>query len=86
MNIVCHSSNSKKIKGKCELCGEEGVDIHHLMPQNLADKDGFINHMHKNHKSNLANICKKCHLKETKKSTKRRKTKTTKGMRLLEER
>jgi DNA mismatch repair protein MutS len=78
--------NSKKIKGKCELCGEEGVDIHHLMPQNLADKDGFINHMHKNHKSNLANICKKCHLKETKKSTKRRKTKTTKGMRLLEER
>lgn len=77
--------NSKKIKGRCEICKEEGVDIHHLMPQNMADKNGFIGHMHKNHKSNLANICKKCHLKETKKNTKRRRTKTSKGMILLEE-
>jgi DNA mismatch repair protein MutS len=81
----CSRYNSKKIKGRCEICKEEGVDIHHLMPQNMADKNGFIGHMHKNHKSNLANICKKCHLKETKKNTKRRRTKTSKGMILLEE-
>jgi DNA mismatch repair protein MutS len=77
--------NSKKMKGKCEICRAEGVDIHHLMPQNMADTNGFIGHMHKNHKSNLANICKKCHLEETKGNTKKRRTKTTKGMRLLEE-
>jgi len=77
--------NSKKMKGKCEICKSEGVDIHHLMPQNMADKNGFIGHMHKNHKSNLANICKKCHLEETKGKTKKRRTKTSKGMRLVEE-
>jgi len=77
--------NNKKLKGKCELCGAKGVDIHHLFPQNMADKTGHIGHMHKNHKSNLANICKKCHAIETKKNTKRRRTKTTKGMILMEE-
>jgi DNA mismatch repair protein MutS len=77
--------NSKKLKGKCELCGNTGIDIHHLMPQHLANNNGFIKHFHKNHKSNLANICKTCHLKETKLNTKRRKTKTTKGIRLVEE-
>jgi len=77
--------NSKKIKGKCELCGAPGDDIHHLLPQHLANNEGFIGHIHKNHKSNLANICKKCHKEETKKDTKRRRTKTTKGMRLVEE-
>ena len=77
--------NSKKLKGKCELCGDDGVDIHHLLPQHLANNEGFIGHIHKNHKSNLANICKKCHEEETKKDTKRRRTKTSKGMRLVEE-
>ena len=77
--------NSKKIKGKCEMCGDDGVDIHHLMPQNLANNDGFIGTIHKNHKANLINICKKCHDKETKTNSKKRMTKTTKGMRLLNE-
>jgi DNA mismatch repair protein MutS len=77
--------NSKKLKGKCEMCGDDGVDVHHLMPQNLANEDGFIGTIHKNHKANLMNICKKCHDKETKANSKKRWTKTTTGMRLLNE-
>ena len=78
--------NARKVKGVCELCGEQlGVDIHHLIPQADADRDGFIGHVHKNHRANQANVCKRCHLQETKNNTKRRRTKTTKGMRLLEE-
>ena len=76
--------NKKKLKGDCELCGEKGVDIHHLKPQQLADKNGFIGNIHKNHKANIINICKQCHLKETKNNTIRRKTKTTQGFLLLE--
>ena len=67
--------NAAYLKGRCELCGDIGDDVHHLKPQYLANDDGFIGHIHKNHKSNLANICKKCHKKETKNDTKRRKTK-----------
>ena len=77
--------NSKKLKGKCELCGDDGIDIHHLMPQNLADGEGFIGTFHKNHKANLMNLCKDCHNKETKSNSKKRWTKTTNGMRLLNE-
>ena len=76
--------NRKKLKGKCERCGEEAVDVHHLVPQKLANKDGFIKTFHKNHKANIMNLCKSCHNKETKNNTKKRRTKTTKGMRLLE--
>ena len=71
--------NSKKIKGVCEMCGSKGVDVHHLMPQVLADKNGFINHIHKNHPANIVNICKICHDNETVSKTLRRKTKTTNG-------
>ena len=67
------------------MCGDDGVDIHHLMPQNLADEDGFIGTIHKNPAANLMNICKDCHNKETKSNSKKRRTKTTKGMRLLNE-
>ncbi|MHA2341208.1 MAG: MutS-related protein [Candidatus Hodarchaeales archaeon] len=77
--------NNKKIKGQCEMCGEDGIDVHHLMPQNLADENGFIGSFHKNHKANLMNICKDCHKKETKSKSKKIRTKTTKGMRLLNE-
>ena len=77
--------NSKKLKGKCGLCGGEGVDVHHLFPQQMADKGGFIGTFHKNHKANIINICKSCHNLETKNNTKKRRTKTTKGMRLLDQ-
>jgi DNA mismatch repair protein MutS len=76
--------NSKKLKGKCEQCDNDGVDAHHLAPQKLANKEGFIGTFHKNHKANIMILCKSCHDKETKNDTNKRRTKTTKGMRLLE--
>ena len=55
--------NARKIKGQCEMCNESmGEEVHHLIPQRGADKEGFIGHFHKNHPANLANICEKCHL------------------------
>ena len=59
---------SRKIKSKCELCGNKGIDIHHMNPQEKADENGFIEHFHKNHPANLMNICKECHLEVTKKN------------------
>jgi len=56
--------NSKKIRGKCEMCNEEmGTEVHHLSPQKDADKNGFIGSFHKNHPANLSSVCEKCHLK-----------------------
>jgi DNA mismatch repair protein MutS len=80
--------NAKKIKGKCELCGKQGEDIHHLEEQKTADKDGIIsNYFHKNHKANLINICEKCHQKEhhNNESPIKKKKKTTKGTILTKE-
>jgi len=77
--------NKKKLKGNCEQCGNEGVDVHHLVPQKLSDKNGFIGTFHKNHKANIMNLCKDCHKKETKNNSKKKRVKTTKGMRVLEQ-
>ena len=61
------SYNSKKIRGKCEICGEKnGEEIHHAQPQKDADENGFIDHFHKNIKANLMSLCSKCHDKEHK--------------------
>jgi len=46
---------------KCALCSEEVEDIHHIIPQQLADEDGKIGAMDKNHKYNLIPVCKKHH-------------------------
>lgn len=55
--------NSKKIRGKCEMCCEEiAGEIHHLAAQQIADKGGFIGGFHKNHPGNLLSVCEKCHL------------------------
>jgi len=75
--------NAKKLKGNCEFCNEEGVDIHHLEPQEKADVNNYIGNFHKNHPANLTNICKKCHDKYTKNKTVHRKTKTTEGYKLV---
>jgi len=59
--------NSGKIRGQCEFCGESiGEEIHHMIPQELADENGYIQggSLHKNHKANLASICSKCHKEE----------------------
>tara|TARA_B100000575_G_C23141558_1_gene664454 strand:- start:3603 stop:6623 length:3021 start_codon:yes stop_codon:yes gene_type:complete len=53
--------NAKKLKGDCEFCNKKGVDVHHLTPQQFADKDGFIKYFNKNHVANLANVCTRCH-------------------------
>lgn len=81
--------NSSIIKNKCgiEDCDNIADDIHHLNPQEYANKKGFFKDkwFHKNHSSNLIPICKSCHNKITKNKTVHRKTKTTKGIVLLEE-
>ncbi len=46
---------------KCALCDENVDDVHHILPQKLADSDGKIAHFHKNHKHNLIPLCKKHH-------------------------
>ncbi len=78
------SYNSKKVKDKCELCGEKATEIHHMQPQEDADDKGFIGSFHKNHKANLCSICNKCHKKLTKNNTKHIRVKTEIGMSLLE--
>ena len=85
-NILAHKTshyNSKLLKGKCELCNADGVDIHHMYPQKMANKEGNIETndlvFNKNHKANLMNICKKCHEKVTKEDTVYMRKKTMKG-------
>lgn len=82
--------NTGKIRGLCEICNKMmGEEIHHLLPQKLADADGYIGSVHKNHKANLISICEKCHknihhtdtINNGKMVTK--KVKTTKGFMIL---
>jgi DNA mismatch repair protein MutS len=60
--------NSKKIKGLCESCVKKmSTEIHHLIPQKNADKNGMIynedgSFFHKNHLANLMAVCEECHL------------------------
>ena len=77
--------NAKKLKGNCEFCNREGVDIHHLEPQEKADMNNYIKTIHKNHPANLTNICKDCHEEFTKNKTIHRKTKTTVGYKIIEQ-
>ncbi len=56
--------NAQKIRGICEICKTDlGEEIHHLLEQQTADKNGFIDGIHKNHPANLISICEKCHQK-----------------------
>jgi len=77
--------NSKKLKGNCEFCNREGIDIHHLEPQEKADMNNYIKTIHKNHPANLTNICKECHKEFTKNKIIHRKTKTTEGYKIIEQ-
>jgi DNA mismatch repair protein MutS len=74
--------NSRKLKGNCQICDKIGVDIHHMNPQENADKNGFIGHFHKNHLANLMNICKECHLEVTQKNIIHKRVKTSSGYKL----
>ena len=59
--------NSKKVRNMCEICKVEmSTEVHHLIPQKLADSKGFIRKkdgtiFHKNHLANLKSVCEKCH-------------------------
>jgi len=55
--------NRKKIVGKCENCGKQGAEVHHLQHQKHADSDGNIGHIHKNNLANLLTVCEECHNK-----------------------
>jgi DNA mismatch repair ATPase MutS len=62
--------NASKIRGICENCGlERSEEVHHKIPQKMADSRGFIvssetgGVFHKNHAANLMSLCHKCHLK-----------------------
>jgi len=56
--------NAKKLKGMCEMCQKVlSTEVHHKKQQKDANKDGFIDSVHKNHVSNLMNLCEKCHQK-----------------------
>ena len=53
--------NSNLYQDKCEVCGDNGIDTHHIIFQSNANEDNMIDHRHKNHYSNLVILCKKCH-------------------------
>lgn len=64
--------NAKKIRGKCEMCKTNlSTETHHVVPQRLADDDGFVTTsrgvFHKNHPGNLQSLCETCHLAQHKK-------------------
>jgi DNA mismatch repair protein MutS len=68
-NIINKKSsryNSKIIIDMCNICNKnKAEETHHIIYQQTADKDGFINNMyHKNAKHNLVAICGECHNKE----------------------
>jgi DNA mismatch repair protein MutS len=92
-SILDHKSshyNAKHITGGiCENCKiNVAIDVHHLIFQNEADKNGTINKkgltFSKNIKANLMNLCEKCHNSIHKSNKKYKKTKTTNGI-ILEE-
>uniref|UniRef100_A0A6C0H5D5 DNA mismatch repair proteins mutS family domain-containing protein n=1 Tax=viral metagenome TaxID=1070528 RepID=A0A6C0H5D5_9ZZZZ len=64
--------NKKVLRGLvCEKCGKKrGEEIHHIIPQKNANKNGLIKKngilINKNHLSNLMNICSECHKNEHK--------------------
>ena len=53
--------NSKVIMDQCGVCSEKAEETHHINEQQIANKEGIINHYHKNNKHNLVPLCKKCH-------------------------
>lgn len=84
INIKTSAYSSKKIRGRCEFCEREGLEMHHLNPQELAGENGYIGQHHKNHKANLANVCKPCHHNITINKILYRRIKTSIGYKLIE--
>lgn len=58
-DIVSSSSsryNSKHYSSTC-FCGKPCEEDHHIIPQELADEQGFVGSVHKNQRSNLTGVC-----------------------------
>ena len=56
--------SSKVYKDCCLVCGaKKNLHIHHLLPQKLADENGFIGSMPKNLAANQDCFCQTCHQK-----------------------
>lgn len=76
--------NSKKIRGKCEICQRDSDEVHHMQFQKNANELGFIKSFNKNHTANLMNICETCHDEIHSKDTELKRVKTTKGYVIME--
>lgn len=61
LSINTSRYNSSHYIDVCSICGNKGLEVHHIKQQSLADKDGFIGNFHKNIKYNLMNVCENCH-------------------------
>ena len=84
-----HFNTNHITGGMCENCKINlAADVHHLIFQNEAEKNGIIKKkgltFKKNIKANLMNLCEKCHDEIHKMNKKYKKTKSTKGI-ILEE-
>lgn len=53
--------NSKLLISKCNICGNETEEVHHIKEQHLANSDGMIDNFHKNNLFNLVQLCHNCH-------------------------
>jgi len=64
INIQKSKYNKDLIMLKCEICGNNSIDTHHIEYQSNSDDNGFFKNYHKNNKHNLVPLCKECHNKE----------------------
>ncbi|MDX4058255.1 DNA mismatch repair protein [Aliarcobacter skirrowii] len=53
--------NSNLYTSTCIICGRACDEVHHIVEQVKANKDGFIGHINANHKYNLIPLCKLHH-------------------------
>lgn len=83
VNMKASHFNQKKIMGRCELCGKQGKEVHHLQHQKNANEHGRIKHFRKNHLANLISLCEECHDGFHKTDTQYERKKTTKGYMLF---
>lgn len=45
----------------CRVCGDRTEEVHHIVPQNEASKEGFVSWKSVHHPSNLVSVCADCH-------------------------
>lgn len=56
--------NGNVIVHMCGVCKTRpATEVHHIQPQHMADKDGYIGTFHKNKEHNLTALCEGCHNK-----------------------